>query len=390
MKKLTTYTGTVIIKKKFEKIGNRKTQLDEHMEGLMDIQEREPFAPSFRNNQFITNTVLLIIHIVLFFLFLYSNIYFMTIVNIGSILFYVCIFYFINENKYILVFRLTYFEILIHLILATIAVGASSGFIMFGTVLPCYLYFTARGILPEKNIQNIENPTIYQLLSTSGMIFAAWWSFRYNAIYEISDEMRLTFQIIIIILITCVFSSVMGYFLKQMQFFEFQLIAQKNKFVKMSRYDALTGLHNRRSTEEYFERALIRRTNFSVIMCDIDDFKHINDTYGHICGDQALIHIAHILKAYVCKKDIVGRWGGEEILIFLPECSLEKANVTAERLRSKVEQEKFTYEGQVIPVTMTFGVTRARTGQTLSEIIKQADDYLYKGKETGKNCVVMK
>ena len=256
-------------------------------------------------------------------------------------------------------------------------------------MLPFLYNFTTKGILSESEKQNIENTFVYQLLLTFGMIFAVCWSFRHDAMYVISDEMRLTFQVFVIILITCVFSCVMGYYLKQIQFFEFQLIAQKNKFVKMSRYDALTGLHNRRSTEEYFEKALMKKTKFSVIMCDIDDFKHINDTYGHICGDQALMHIAHILKSYVCKKDIVGRWGGEEILIFLPECSLEQAQMTAERLRSKVMQEKFIYEGKEIPLTMTFGVTKARTQQSLNEIVKQVDDYLYKGKEAGKNCVVI-
>lgn len=355
----------------------------------METEKREPITPRFKENQRIINTLLLLIHIIFFFMFLYFHIYVMVIVNIGSIGSYILNFIFIERSKYLIVYRITYYEILIHLILATISLGNSSGFIMIGTILPAYLFFTMRGVLLEPNTKNIKRPFAYLGTAALGMVIVAIRVHYYGSIYVISNHIRLVFQIIIIILIMGAFSGVVGYFLEQMQWIQFDLIAQKNKFVRMSRYDALTGLYNRGSIQEYMERAVLKQEKFSVILCDIDDFKQINDTYGHICGDQVLLHISNMLRTSVMKHDMVGRWGGEEILIILQECSLQRAKKIAEWIRKDIEQEKFFYEGKEIRLTITLGVVEPKDGESVHDIVKKVDEYLYKGKDAGKNCVMV-
>ncbi|MFA9464189.1 MAG: GGDEF domain-containing protein [Velocimicrobium sp.] len=355
----------------------------------MNKQQKELNSPSFKKNQWIINAILFSIHIILLVLFLKLKIDWMIAINIGSVLLYLINFKLIERDRYIIVFRLTYFEIVIHLVLATISLGVSSGFIMFGTVLPAYFYFTMRGILSGTDDSNVENVFVYQLFATGAMVASTAWSLKYGSIYVITKQMQLIFHSMSIVLIMFVFSYVMGYFLRQVQYFEFHLIAQKNKFIKMSKYDALTGLHNRHSIQDYLENIRLNKIDFSVILCDIDDFKKINDTYGHVCGDQVLVYISNVLKSLIRENGIISRWGGEEILIVLPNYSLEQAKEIAEQLRFEIEQEIFSYEEEKISLTMTLGVLRASKNQTLTEIIKQVDLYLYKGKEAGKNCVIV-
>ena len=167
--------------------------------------------------------------------------------------------------------------------------------------------------------------------------------------------------------------------------FNLKLLGQANS-------DPLTGLPNRRFTYKQLEflaaKANSRNTEFVVGLADIDDFKHLNDTYGHLCGDEVLVQAGVIMKNAMRKSDIVGRWGGEEFLIILPNTGLEEGLVIIERLRNALEQETFLVDGQKITITMTIGVSVFSKTCALKELIRIADARLYKGKSLGKNCVM--
>ena len=171
------------------------------------------------------------------------------------------------------------------------------------------------------------------------------------------------------------------------------VLENKNTNLEQSaNIDALTGLLNRRTIETRIDRVFYlargEGKDFSFLMCDIDNFKHINDTYGHDCGDQVLKNIAGIIKKEVRPDDIVYRWGGEEILIIVSGGAYAAKNV-AERCRKSIEESTTVYEGTEIKITITIGGSTYYQGATRDDLINKADKNLYEGKKNGKNQVVM-
>ncbi|WP_461833198.1 sensor domain-containing diguanylate cyclase [Desulfothermus sp.] len=165
----------------------------------------------------------------------------------------------------------------------------------------------------------------------------------------------------------------------------------QDKLIELSMKDPLTGLYNRRFFEKKFEEERERckrfSNTFSIIMLDIDDFKKINDTYGHNVGDEVLINIANTIMKRIRKIDIAARWGGEEFVILLPETNLKDAVLVAENIRISIAKIKTP---KVKKITASFGVAEYRDGDNLYKLINRADEQLYKAKRDGKNLVCYK
>ncbi|WP_052433557.1 sensor domain-containing diguanylate cyclase [Sulfurospirillum arsenophilum] len=162
----------------------------------------------------------------------------------------------------------------------------------------------------------------------------------------------------------------------------------QNALELLSSTDQLTALANRRKLEEYLEQKLKesnRGNFFSIVMLDIDRFKVINDTYGHEIGDHVLIHTANLMQSVIRESDMLGRWGGEEFLLILPQTNLEGALVMAEQLRSKIYHYQFEHYPQ--RVTMCLGVAEYRVNDTPNSILRRADHALYRAKNNGRNKV---
>jgi diguanylate cyclase (GGDEF)-like protein len=161
----------------------------------------------------------------------------------------------------------------------------------------------------------------------------------------------------------------------------------------ISKTDELTGLPNRRDMNETIanEVGRVQRTHkpFCFIFIDIDHFKNINDTYGHACGDLILKSVAQTVRTLLRKYDVFARYGGEEFLTLLPETDLEGAAVVAERFRKKIEQMTVRYADFTIKVTITLGVSRYDERLGADRSIQMADKALYRGKESGRNQVIV-
>jgi diguanylate cyclase (GGDEF)-like protein len=176
---------------------------------------------------------------------------------------------------------------------------------------------------------------------------------------------------------------------------EKELSVANAQLLVMSSTDALTGVANRRSLEErlhdMWEHSQRLHEPLSLVMCDIDHFKHVNDDYGHQAGDAVLQQFAKLLQDEAREIDKVGRYGGEEFVLLLPGTVLDAAVTFAERIRERVEKYAFTFEdGQSLHRTMSCGVAawpHPRVGDQ-DALIKAADDALYVAKETGRNRVV--
>jgi diguanylate cyclase (GGDEF)-like protein len=168
-----------------------------------------------------------------------------------------------------------------------------------------------------------------------------------------------------------------------------------NKLIHLSRTDDLTGLLNRRALIERLGDEVIRsrryRADLALIICDIDYFKEINDTYGHDAGDKVLRIISTVIKELLRQTDMIGRYGGDEFLLILPETSLEGAKEIAERIRHAVEEYEINigFE-EPIKTTLSLGVAQFNVEkEDTNDLIKRADNALYVAKGKGRNRVYL-
>lgn len=174
------------------------------------------------------------------------------------------------------------------------------------------------------------------------------------------------------------------------------VIKKINFMYSQTRYlsltDALTGLYNRRHFNAELEREFMRSKRYGGNLCiaiiDIDFFKKINDTYGHLCGDYVLKEVAYLILENFRKTDMVFRYGGEEFVVIMTETSLENSLVPLERLRKTIENNNFIYKGKKITVTISIGVETNQT-DTTDEFLNNADKALYQAKQNGRNQTVL-
>ncbi len=157
--------------------------------------------------------------------------------------------------------------------------------------------------------------------------------------------------------------------------------------------DPLTGLANRRYINEHLQPCLLAEAGnylpMSLLLIDLDNFKTLNDTYGHDFGDKVLIAFTSMLNDKLRGTDIKARYGGEEFIILLPKAGLTIAHTVAEKLRDYVAQKQIPYDaGQSISITCSIGIASLERGSQFSKAIKQADENLYKAKAKGRNKVV--
>ncbi|WP_051172987.1 diguanylate cyclase [Thermodesulfobacterium hveragerdense] len=162
--------------------------------------------------------------------------------------------------------------------------------------------------------------------------------------------------------------------------------------VNISIIDPLTKVYNRRYIlHKIKQEALKKQTQkdyeFSAILIDIDDFKKVNDTYGHAEGDRVLKEITEIIKQRIRNQDILGRWGGKEFILVCPETPLEKAQILADHLRNLIEKHNFGEKK--LKITASFGVTSWKDEDTLDSFLNRLDKALYQGKIKGKNRIVI-
>jgi diguanylate cyclase (GGDEF)-like protein len=167
--------------------------------------------------------------------------------------------------------------------------------------------------------------------------------------------------------------------------------AYHEEIYRLTTVDGLTQIFNRRYFLEQFEREVSRakryRRELSLMMFDIDHFKDINDSYGHLAGDYVLKQLATVIKGKIRREDILARYGGEEFVIILPEIDGGNAVIFAEKVRKIVEKAPFKFEDTRISVTISVGLGTLTESDDAASLIKRADEKLYEAKAAGRNCV---
>ena len=191
----------------------------------------------------------------------------------------------------------------------------------------------------------------------------------------------------IIMLCTCIAAHV---FSKDNLAMENQLIEYNKKLKEKANTDPLTGLNNRGMAMDYLQ-GFVRKADeaiCSICICDIDHFKRVNDTYGHDMGDEVLKEVAKALTRAVGEKGFIARWGGEEFFIAFPSLNGDDAINILYKVQSEIRKISVKVRDEAITVTLTYGLTEYDKEKGLDENIKDADEKLYIGKESGRNTII--
>lgn len=324
------------------------------------------------------NTWILFIVIFMAVIFYRCNATFLVYFSIPTLAVYIINYFLIYKDRLTAFIRLVYFWITIYMGLTTIGLGYSTGFHLYAlSMIPvvfCTEYMAYSMKKKSVDCIVISIPIIVIYLISSGYALVN------GAAYPISK----TFQIIALIInaiIVCSFLVTYSMILIKM------IVNSEEKLKKMALLDKLTGLYNRYyMIEKIGECIHPKEKNLTwIAMIDLDDFKKVNDTYGHNAGDYVLVRFSRILEE-ICAECIISRWGGEEYLVLANENT--KSMQVMEQLRKAVADEKFVFEGITIPVSITVGVATYQDNMTMDNWIQEADKKLYQGKKNGKNVVI--
>ncbi|MET3662153.1 GGDEF domain-containing protein [Aquamicrobium ahrensii] len=168
-----------------------------------------------------------------------------------------------------------------------------------------------------------------------------------------------------------------------------QLAAAHLRLAEKARHDDMTGMLNRESFLGVLERSRRKTDSGALLIIDADHFKSVNDRFGHLAGDEALLQIVGALRGGVRSGDVLGRIGGEEFGAFLVGANEKEAFRVAERIRQKVEMIRFRVDDErILPLTVSIGGTICEPGATVSELMRSADRRLYEAKNRGRNLVI--
>lgn len=330
------------------------------------------------------------VHVLLIVFFALFGILPLAIFNIGSVITYIrCanVIKYGYEKNIVNAFYITYIEIIVHSFVATICVGWSFGFSQYIIGLIPFGFYICATMMEGKNRYKIA--TAFGIVAYLSFIGCRMITLFGGSIYELNVS-PLAELLIYMFNATCNFGflfMVTVIFVVDMQITTNKLHMQNAILDNMANVDPLTSLYNRRSMHVFLDTAAESEEPFCLVMCDIDNFKKVNDNYGHDFGDVVLKEIAHIIQQAVNDNGRVCRWGGEEILI-LSNGGLDNTCQIAENIRHDVENHSFRLHGKTIHCSMTLGIATHHPGATIEDTITHADSRLYYGKQNGKNRVV--
>lgn len=329
----------------------------------------------------------LIMHVIYLITFLYLGITLFVVINIFSLFLYV----YLYTHKFHLTPNKHYFalcaEILMHMSLAVLFFGWEYGFQYYIIFL-----FTAIYI---KIINRIKYLHLYGVAELILFVGLRIYTYLFEPVYTNLVPLFVT-RIACLFNIMAVFIGmfILAKAVNNSNLLYRTLLSKDNEELEeLAQEDFLTGLANRRSLYNQFEYMKYRSKDaFSccIAIGDIDDFKQINDEFGHEVGDAILVQMSQIIKSMTRDNDIVCRWGGEEIVIVMPNIPKDLAYIRLEKIRQKIAESSVKANGEDVYSTITFGLYYHYGEGDLEQLVSKADQLLYMGKRNGKNQVVSK
>lgn len=340
------------------------------------------------NNSFsFTVSIVGLVHVVLLALFLIAGVTPMVIINSISIAIYVVCFILSKKDHIVSVYTVVIVEVTSYAIASTGFIGLRCGTYCFlFSIVPIMIYFGCNLLKGKKRF------IVVGMLMLNFATFVVLYVVYYKADPPYKMSSAMTLILVVFSAFVMVFSTM---FYNAMYIFSSENMVinleQKNKQLSLDAHeDALTNLLNRRGflplVKSLMDAEESRR--FCIAFCDLDDFKRVNDSYGHEAGDEVLKHTTTIIEKELPGCDIC-RWGGEEFVILLKGCTLIEAKGKIERLRKTIESNPTVFCEKQIFVTTTIGLEEYKDAYSEPEfIIKKADERMYYGKQHGKNVLV--
>ncbi|MBR1417020.1 MAG: GGDEF domain-containing protein [Bacilli bacterium] len=334
---------------------------------------------------FFINIFLLICNIFLMIVYSFANHTFMIIMNCISITIYTISIFncYKNIDRY---FAILFINVWLHMICAIISFGWT----------PCFQNWSfaliAAFFLPVFNSENTNKSHLKSFILAFGVILTYMiFSVLINVIdFKIFNPLSNFLNRLLFL-----FNNLMSFFSIMMLalFFTRTSIRRERELSRKADFDELTNIYNRHALNEMSEKiieiAKEHKKSYNVAILDIDHFKKINDKYGHSNGDIVLKDLANIIKNHFSKSYIIGRWGGEEFVIFsYPNIRYNEFTSNLEKLRKKVENHPFKFDEKTIKVTISIGASITKDCKPLDEAVVNADINLYKAKESGRNKLV--
>lgn len=333
----------------------------------------------------------MLVHFLFCILFFATKVTPLAIFNIGSVFLYLYLYIFLRKKEQgILIATIaTFIEICVHMLLCMYYLGWRSGFFVYPLCMIPAVYFVSVNVLKKDYFAHIITAATFFVYA-----LAKIYTDSHIGAYEHTFKKMNSFLYLFNNITACFLFAFLTYsFLCEMRDIQKDLKDKNDILQNVANMDMLTGIYNRRRMNEEIEKEINfckqNNKNFSIAICDIDDFKKINDTYGHDCGDIVLKEIADILKLNAIDNDMeICRWGGEEFLILIRQ-NINVAQQTCQNILNDIRKYSLNYNNKNVQVTMTIGLEEFNQKNNDIEIVlKNADINLYKGKKSTKNCVV--
>lgn len=237
----------------------------------------------------------------------------------------------------------------------------------------------------ESGSYEYQNAGATHLINARYIAELKWYLFVEKSESEATSSIRYTLYLNLLI---CVLVTAIAILLTHIALKRYQ-----SELEMMATTDALTGLPNRRAfdivVEVLFNESVRKKTQIAVLVLDIDNFKSINDRYGHLAGDYVLSEAALTIKSCIRASDFICRWGGEEFVIVGKDGDAHGAMLLAEKIRVAIESRAISYKGELINITASLGTAIAEADENIAQVIERADKAMYLAKASGRNQVIL-
>lgn len=344
---------------------------------------KESKLASFNVHTIYSRIVLLALgaHVAFAVVFISLKIYPMMLYNFFSIAFYLVLYRILKPKLYSVAVAAVHLEVALFSAVTTLYLGPEPGYTFYLIALCALVYFCP--------YRNIYIPYYFATAELAVFLALKIYYMSHEAIAPITSP--LINQVLYCLnAAACVYVILYAAYITNLSaIFARQELMKKNlNLQNLLHHDDLTRLYTRNYLAERFEKAQNASEPMALVMTDIDNFKHINDTYGHPCGDYVLFTISTIMKTVCPSGTDIARWGGEEFVLLFHNSNKEEILASVQNLRETIAAYEFQFEEHEFQVTATFGVGYSDERGMLNSLVSLADERMYRGKQTGKNRVI--
>lgn len=319
-------------------------------------------------------------HILFTLSFLMFPLWPLVIYNTLSCVFYAVIFFVSRKGYFRTAVSLVHLEICQFVIVTCYYLGWDLGFSFYLIALSTLVYFCP---FRRKYI-----PYLFSLLEIITFLSLKIYTLNHSPLVICSNSTVTAYYLFnsiasfLLIIYAAFISKVSAVLTEQ------NLVESNTQLQDMVNHDTLTQLWSRTHLLDSYYHLAENETPINIVMTDVDNFKKINDTYGHDCGDYVLTKLADIIRSLCPPGAGICRWGGEEFVMMFPDCELSDLKPLIEKIRHTIASYQFSYHGHDFHVTMTFGISVSKEADNIHELISVADERMYLGKRSGKNRII--